>query len=64
VVEVVGWMWDFRMVPAVVNGAMLKRRLSSGIVAGVRRAPTPPVFIVRVGTRIVLGSLLVHDEPV
>jgi hypothetical protein len=57
-------MWDFRVVPAVVNGSMLNRRLSSGIVAGVRRAPTPSVFIVRVGTRIVLGSLFVHDEPV
>jgi hypothetical protein len=64
VVEVVGWMWDFRMVPAVVDGAILKRRLSSGIVARVRRAPTSPGFIVRVGTRIVFGSLFVHDEPV
>jgi hypothetical protein len=64
VVKLVGRMWGFRMVPAVANGAMLQRWLPSRIVARVRRAPTSPVVIVRIWTRIVLGSLFAHDEPV
>ena len=63
VVKLVGRVWDFRMVPAVANGAMLQRRLPSRIVARVRRAPTSPGLIVRVWTRIVLGRLFAHDEP-
>jgi hypothetical protein len=64
VMKLVSWMRGFRVMPAVVDRAMLQGRLSSRIVIRVRRTPTSPGVIVRIVTRIVLGSLFVHDEPV
>jgi hypothetical protein len=64
VVKLVSWMRGFGVMPAVVSRAMLQGRLSSRIVIRVRRTPTSPGVIVRIVTRIVFGSLFVHDEPV